>query len=251
MAMPEVPKELFINALEELIKLDQDWIPYDEGGSLYVRPFMFADNEHIGVRPASYFKFMIFTSPVGSYYSKPVRVMISDKYTRAFSGGVGAAKAAGNYGATMLSVKEAIKLGYHQILWTDGVEHKYIHEIGTMNVFFVVGDNIITPELSDTILDGVTRNSVIQLFQDRGISVEQRQISIDEIYDAYKAGELKEVFGAGTAATIAHIEQIGYSKEDMSLPSPTEESLSVQIAKELNDIKIGRIPDRHGWLYKI
>lgn len=251
MAMPDVPKEIFMNGLLEILKLDHEWIPYDEGSSLYVRPFMFADNENIGVRPAAYFKFIIFTCPVGPYYQGPVKVTLSDKYTRAFSGGVGSAKAAGNYGATMLAVREANEQGYDQILWTDGVEHKYIHECGTMNVFFIIDGKVITPELNDVVLDGITRDSLIRLFKDRGIEVEQRAVSVDEIYEASQAGTLQEVFGTGTAANIAHITEIGYEKGDMILAAQNSESLSVQIAKELNDIKIGKIPDRHHWVQKL
>src|SRR6185436_1409131 len=180
MAMPEVPLELWLDALHELIYMDQDWIPQETGCSLYIRPFMFAMDRFIGVRPTEFFKFIIITSPAGLYYPKPVKVMTTENYVRAFPGGVGFAKAAGNYGASMLPLKEAIEEGFDQILWTDGNEHKYAQEIGTMNVFFVMGDPgkpeqvvAVTPELDGTILDGVTRDSTIQLFKHYGIRVEE------------------------------------------------------------------------------
>ncbi len=251
MAMPEVPEELFMSALHELIYLDQSWIPTMEGSALYIRPFMIATTHFIGVKPAEHFKFVIFTCPVGPYYTHPVKVKVAEKYVRAFHGGVGSAKAAGNYGATMAAVKEANAQGYDQMLWMDGEEFKYIHEIGTMNVFFVVGDKVLTPELSDTILDGVTRNSVIEILKEKQIPIEERAVSIDEIYSAYQEGNLKEVFGAGTAATIAHISDIGYHGKNLELPALEDNAISKQLYRELEDIKCSVIDDNHGWIVKV
>jgi branched-chain amino acid aminotransferase len=252
MAMPHVPKEIFINGLKQLISLDKDWVPNADGCSLYIRPFMFATDEFIGVKPAEKFTFMIITSPAGAYYNKPTRIYVQDKYVRAFPGGIGFTKAAGNYAAAMLPTMEIRKLGYDQNLWTDGIEHKYIHEIGTMNVFFVIGDKIITPDLSGgTILAGVTRDSVIKLLKEKGYSVEERQISIDEITEAHHAGYLKEAFGTGTAAVIAPIAELFYQGENMMLPPEETWEISSWVKKELADIRYGKIADRNHWMFKV
>ena len=210
MAMPAFPADLFLEALEELINLDKKWIPDQEGNSLYIRPFMFASDEYVGIKPADNFKFIIFTSPVGAYYPLPVSVWVTEDYCRAFPGGVGFAKAAGNYGATLNPVIKAKELGFDQILWLDGIERKYVQEIGTMNVFFIINDTLLTPGLEQgTILNGVTRDSTIQLARDMGYAVEERDISIDEILEAHQNGFLQDAFGTGTAATISHISAIG------------------------------------------
>lgn len=195
----------------QLVGLDKNWIPSKEDHSLYIRPFMFSSDELIGVRPSDNYKFLIIMSPSGPYYSAPMRIYVEEKYVRAVTGGVGFAKAAGNYGAAMYATAEAKKKGYDQVLWMDPFEHKYVQECGTMNVFFIIGNTAITPGLEQgTILGGVTRQSVITLLQELGLKVEERQLSIDEIIAAYKAGELKEVFGTGTAATISPIKELGY-----------------------------------------
>lgn len=251
MAMPAVPEELFVEGLQQLVDLDRDWIPDADGASLYIRPFMFATDEFIGVKPAEKFTFMIITSPAGLYYSKPVSIYVHDKYVRAFPGGIGFTKAAGNYGATMFPVSEIREKGYDQILWMDGLEHKYVQEIGTMNVFFVIGDKVITPNLSETILEGITRDSIITLLSERGITVEERPLSIDEILDAHKAGTLREAFGAGTAASISQIGDITYKETRMELPDVAEMEISNWLKKELSDIRYGRKEDTHGWLVKL
>src|SRR4030095_16609289 len=197
-------------------------MPQQKGCSLYVRPFMFAMDRFIGIRPTEFFKFIIITSPTATYYPKPVKVIASEKYVRAFPGGVGFAKAAGNYGATMLPLKEAHQQGFDQVLWTDGIEHKYAQEIGTMNVFFIIDDVAVTPTLDGTILDGVTRDSVIQLLKSYGMKVEERKISLDEVEAAHKNGFLTDAFGTGTAASLAPISHIGYNGLQMELP-PAEE----------------------------
>src|SRR5829696_1400695 len=196
MAMPQIPEEIFVEGLRQLIDIDRNWIPREEDHSLYIRPFMFSSDEVIGVRPSDKYKFMIILSPTGPYYSAPMRIYVEEKYVRAVAGGIGYAKAAGNYGAAMYATAEAKKKGYDQVLWTDAFEHKHVQEIGTMNVFFIIGDKAITPDLgAGTILGGVTRDSALTLLKEAGFTVEERDLSIDEIIDAYKAGSLYEVFG--------------------------------------------------------
>src|SRR5574338_1066257 len=211
MQMPQVPEEIFMEGMRQLIALDKDWIPMKEDHSLYIRSFMFSSDEVIGVRPSETYKFLIILSPTGPYYSAPMRIYVEEKYVRAAPGGVGFAKAAENYGGSMLATAEAKKKGYDQVLWMDAIEHKYVQEIGTMNVFFIIGNTAITPNLDQgTILDGVTRASSIALLKEMGFNVEERSLSIDDIIDAYKAGVLYEVFGTGTAATISMIKELRY-----------------------------------------
>lgn len=249
MGMPAVPEEIFLDGMRALVSLDKDWIPTEEGTSLYLRPFMIATDEFIGVKPAEKFTFLIITSPAGPYYAKPVSIYVQDEYVRAFPGGIGFTKAAGNYGASMYPTAQIRKMGYDQILWTDGFEHKYVQEIGTMNVFFVIGDKVITPELSETILAGVTRDSVITLLREKGVTVEERPLSIDEIAEAYKNHQLKEAFGTGTAASISHIAELTY--HDMHMVLPQEDwGISEWVKQEMNNIRYGKIADTHDWIVK-
>lgn len=249
MAMPEFPVDLFYQALDELLQLDQAWIPAGEGQSLYVRPFMFATDEFIGIRRSSKYKFIIFTSPVASYYSEPVKVYASDEYVRAFPGGTGYAKTAGNYARAIQPVEEINKRGYQQILWLDGIEKKYLQEIGTMNIFVVIDGKVLTPSLDEgTILPGVTRDSVITLLKEWGIPVEERRISIDEVADAHNSGVLEDAFGAGTAATISQIKAIGYKDDEFVLPSFEERTISKRLLEAITSIKDGKLEDTHGWL---
>lgn len=251
MAMPDVPKEIFIDGMRTLVDLDKDWIPTEEGTSLYIRPFLFATDEFIGVKPAEKFTFMIITSPAGPYYAKPVNIFVQDQYVRAFPGGIGFTKAAGNYGASMYPTMKIREMGYDQILWTDGYEHKYVQEIGTMNVFFVIGDKAITPNTGETILEGVTRDSVITLLREKGIAVEERPISIDEIVQAYKDGQLKEAFGTGTAASIAPIAELTYKENHIVLPPFEDWAMTNWLKTELSDLRYGRKPDTHGWILHV
>lgn len=249
MGMPAVPEEIFVDGMRALVNLDKNWIPTEEGTSLYLRPFMIATDEFIGVKPAEKFTFLIITSPAGPYYAKPVSIYVQDEYVRAFPGGIGFTKAAGNYGASMYPTAQIRKMGYDQILWTDGFEHKYVQEIGTMNVFFVIGDKVITPELSETILAGVTRDSVITLLREKGVTVEERPLSIDEIAEAYKNHQLKEAFGTGTAASISHIAELTY--HDMHMVLPQEDwGISEWVKQEMNNIRYGKIADTHDWVVK-
>ena len=251
MQMPAIPEEIFIEGMKMLVKLDSNWIPTQQDHSLYIRPFMFSSDETIGVKASDKYKFMIILSPTGPYYSTPMRIYVEEQFVRAVAGGVGYAKAAGNYGAAMLATAEAKKKGYDQVLWTDAFEHKYVQECGTMNVFFIIGNTAITPDLeSGTILAGVTRDSVITLLKEMGLTVEERSISIDEIMDAYKAGLLKEVFGTGTAATISLIKELRY--KDYIIQFDTDKwQIAPEIKNTLNDIRYGKREDVHGWMVKI
>jgi branched-chain amino acid aminotransferase len=251
MCMPELPQEIFLEGLKQLVMLDSDWIPTKKEGSLYIRPFMFASDEYIGVKASDSYKFIIITAPVGNYYTEPVKVLVENSYTRAVEGGVGYVKAAGNYGRSLYPAKIAQEKGYHQLIWTDAIEHKYIEESGTMNVMFVIGDTLVTPPTSTTILAGVTRDSVLTLARDWGMKVEERRINIDEIVQASEKGILMDAFGTGTAATIAHIELIGYQDIDYYLPSPESRVFSNKVSEELQKIRKGEAPDKHDWVVKL
>lgn len=250
MCMPTIPEEVFMDGLKTLIELDRKWIPKEEGSSLYIRPFMFGIDEYVGIRPSDNYRFMIITCPVGAYYSTPVKVKIEQKYSRAIEGGTGYAKAGGNYGGSLYPAKLAQEKGYHQVIWTDGKTHEFVEESGTMNIMFVINDVLVTPELGDSILKGITRDSVLKLAQQWGMKTEERKLSVDELVTGLKNGSVKEAFGAGTAATIAHIELIGYDGQDYYLPSITERKFSNKVYKELDAIKRGVQEDPFGWIYK-
>ena len=251
MQMPTVPEEIFMEGLRKLVDLDKNWIPAKPDHSLYIRPFMFSSDEVIGVKPSDNYKFMIILSPTGPYYAAPMRIYVEEKYVRAVAGGIGYAKAAGNYGGSMLATAEAKKKGYDQVLWTDALEHKYVQEIGTMNVFFIIGNTAVTPDLEQgTILDGVTRNSVIVLLKEMGYTVEERPLSIDEIMAAYKAGSLTEVFGTGTAATVSLIKELRYKDFVMTFDI-SKWKATPEIKRLMSAIREGREDDRHGWMVKI
>lgn len=251
MQMPAVPEEIFMQGMKQLIQLDKNWVPSMDDHSLYIRPFMFSTDEMIGVKPSENYKFMIILSPTGPYYNMPMRIYVEEKYVRAVPGGAGYAKAAGNYGAAMYPTAQAKTKGYDQVLWTDALEHKYVQECGTMNVFFIIGNTAITPNLdSGTILAGVTRDSVMAVLKDMGLKVEERPLSIDEITAAYKAGTLKEVFGTGTAATISFIKELKYVDYEMHFDIDNWE-IAPAVKKTLNDIRYMRATDTHQWMLKI
>lgn len=251
MQMPPISEELFVEGLRQLIAIDKNWIPQKHDHSLYIRPFMFSSDEVIGVRPSDTYKFMVIMSPTGPYYTAPMRIYVEENYTRAASGGVGYAKAAGNYGGSMLATAEAKKKGYDQVLWTDAVEHKYVQEIGTMNVFFIIGKTAITPELSGgTILAGVTRDSTMTLLKDMGFKVEEKKINMDDLMDAYKKGELLEVFGTGTAATISLIRELKYKDFVMHF-SVDQWKTAPEVKKRMDDIREGKTTDKYGWMVKV
>jgi len=251
MQMPQVPEDIFMEGMRMLIDLDKNWIPQNPDHSLYIRPFMFSSDPVIGVKPSDSYKFMIILSPAGPYYNAPIRIYVEEKYVRAAPGGVGYAKAAGNYGASMYATAEAKKLGYDQVLWTDALEHKYVQEIGTMNVFFIIGNTAITPSLEEgTILNGVTRDSAMTILKEMGFAVEERRISVDDLMDAHKAGLLFEVFGTGTAATITQIKELRY--KDYVMTFDVENSKTAPgLKKILTDIREGKRADKYGWMYKI
>ena len=251
MCMPELPEEIFMEGLKQLILTDKDWVSSIPENSLYIRPFMFASDEYIGVRPSETYKFMIIASPVGNYYTEPVKVLVENNYSRAVEGGVGFVKVAGNYGRSLYPAKIAQEKGYHQLIWTDAIEHKYIEESGTMNVMFVIGDTLVTPPVSTTILSGITRDSVLTLARDWGMKVEERRINIDELVYASDNNLLNDAFGTGTAATIAHIALIGYKGIDHHLPPIETRAFSNKLKIELQNIRRGTSNDVHNWVMKI
>jgi branched-chain amino acid aminotransferase len=251
MAMPEIPEELYMSGLEELVRLDKDWVPTTDTGSLYLRPFLFATDEAIGVKISETYKFVILACPAGKYYSEPIKVLVESTYVRAVKGGVGFVKAAGNYGRSMYPTKLAQQKGYQQVIWTDSETRQYFEESGTMNVMFVIGDTLLTPGLSDTILDGVTRNTILALAKDWGVKVEERKVSIKEVFEAINNGTLKEIFGCGTAATIAQIIGIGYEGKDYDLPPVSERKFSTKVDETLRNIRKGRIEDKFNWMHKV
>lgn len=251
MCMAQLPEDVFMNGLTELLRLDNKWVPSKPNTALYIRPFMFAMDDYIGIRPSDTYKFMIFTCPVGSYYSEPVRVKIETHYSRAVQGGTGAAKAAGNYAASLYPARQAQQQGYHQLVWTDAKSHEYIEESGTMNIMFVIDNTIITTPTSDTILAGITRDSVLALAKDWGMKVEERRVSIKEVEQALREGRLQEAFGTGTAATIANIAKIGIGDNEYILPAIDNNAFSKRVFKALDDIKTGRTEDKWGWVYKV
>ena len=251
MQMPRVPEAIFMEGMRMLIELDKNWIPQQKDHALYIRPFMFSSDEMIGVRPSEKYKFLIILSPTGPYYTAPMRIYVEEKFVRAVPGGVGYAKAAGNYGAAMQATAEAKKQGYDQVLWTDASEHKYVQECGTMNVFFILGDKAITPDLSSgTILDGVTRQSTITLLAEMGFNVEERAVSIEEIIEAFKSGKHVEAFGTGTAATISLIKELKY--KDFIMKFDVEKWKTAPVIKSwLSDIRESKREDKYNWMWKI
>lgn len=251
MCMPEIPVDVFVESLKALIDVDKDWIPNKDGYSLYVRPFMIATDPYVGIKPSDSYKFIIFTCPVGAYYSEPVKVKIETEYSRAVEGGTGFAKAAGNYAGALYPAQKAQENGYRQLIWTDAVEHKYIEEAGTMNVIFQIGDTLITPKSSDTILAGITRRSVIDIARDWGYKVEERKVLVSEVIEAIQSGNLIEAFGAGTAATIAQISLINYKGVDYELPPVENREFSNKVKEEMENIKYGKIEDRFNWMLTV
>ncbi|MGN6638624.1 MAG: branched-chain amino acid aminotransferase, partial [Mucilaginibacter sp.] len=251
LCMPQLPEEVFVQSIAALVDLDRDWIPAAPN-SLYIRPVMFATDPYLGVSPSSTYKYIVLTCPVGPYFSKTLRVKIEGKYTRAAEGGFGFAKAAGNYGGAMLPSKKAVEEGYDQLIWTDAKDHKYIEEMGAANAMFVLDGKLITPSLDlHTILDGVTRDTVITLARDWGYPVEERRIAVAEIVEGAKNGKLTDAFGAGTAATIAPVGSISYEGEEYFLSDPKTREFSQKVLNTLNSIRYGNTPDPHGWNYMI
>ena len=251
MCMPRIDEDIFMQGLRTLLEIDKDWIPHSDSMSLYIRPFMIADSEFIRATPASEFKFMIITSPTSTYYSGKTNLKIEQKYARSVVGGTGFAKAAGNYAASFAPTKKVQNEGFTQIIWTDAISHEYIEECGTMNIMFRIDDKIITPKLSDSILGGITRDSIITIAKQKGIMVEERRISVSEIIEHYNDGRLKEAFGVGTAVTLNPIDSITFKDKVINIKVLEQDSFATILKKELLDIQYGKIEDINGWTFKV
>lgn len=254
LCIPAIDEAFAVEAIKKLVSVDQDWIPTAEGTSLYIRPFIFATEAQVGVHPAQELLFAIILSPVGAYYPEglnPVKIYVEDKYVRAVRGGMGYTKTGGNYAASLKAQDEAEKVGYTQVLWLDGVERKYIEEVGTMNVFFVIDDEIITPELQGSILPGVTRMSCIELLKKQGYKVSERRLSIEEVAKAADAGKLKEAFGSGTAAVISPIGELKWDEKVMTINNGEIGPVSQHLYDTLTGIQWGKLLDPYGWTVEV
>jgi branched-chain amino acid aminotransferase len=250
LAIPELPESYFMDGLKALLEVDKDWIPTKDGSSLYIRPFVFASGNGFHASPADAYKFIICTAPSGAYFSGKVKVLIEQTYSRSANGGVGYAKAGGNYAGQFYPTQLAVEKGYQQVIWTDDTNHEYIEEAGAMNIFIRINDTLITGPTSDRILDGITRKSIIDLAKHEGIPVEVRKISVHEVVEAAKNGNLKEMFGAGTAAVISPIAGFGFKDEDFDLPELTDTYASF-LKKRITDIQTNKVEDPFGWRYKV
>ena len=254
LCIPPIDEEFAIEAIKKLVLVDKDWIPTEEGTSLYIRPYIFAVDAHVGVHPAHHLIFAIILSPVGAYYPEglnPVKIYVEDEYVRAVKGGMGFTKTGGNYAASLKAQAEAEKKGYTQVLWLDGVERKYIEEVGTMNVFFVIDDEVITPELRGSILSGVTRMSCIDILRSWGMKVSERKLSIEEVAKAAEEGRLKEAFGSGTAAVISPIGELRWGDDVMVINDGKIGEISAKLYDNLTGIQWGKLPDEFGWTVEV
>ena len=254
LCIPLIDEAFAIEAMKELVKTDEDWIPTAEGTSLYIRPFIFAIDPHVGVHPAHHLIFCIILSPVGAYYPEginPVKIYVEQNYVRAVKGGMGFAKTGGNYASSLKAQDEAAQAGYTQVLWLDGCERKYIEEVGTMNVFFVIGNEVITPALQGSILSGITRMSCIELLRSRGMKVTERAVSIEEIAQAVDDGRLSEAFGSGTAAVISPIGELKWGNKNMIINRGSIGPVSQNLYDSLTGIQWGVLPDTFGWTLRL
>jgi len=251
LCMPALPEDMFLQSLAAVVDIDRDWVPAQPGHSLYIRPFMFATDQFLGVQPSKNYKYMVLLCPVGPYFSKPLRVKVETYYTRAAEGGMGYAKSSGNYGGSMLPARKATEEGFDQLIWTDAKEHKYVEEMGAANVMFVLDGKLVTPLAQNTILDGVTRDTVITLAREMGYPVEERKVAVAEIIEGAKNGKLTDAFGAGTAATIAPVGSISLNGEEYTLIDPKEREFSQKVLRQLDAIRYGNAPDTHGWNYLV
>jgi len=254
LSIPSLDEGLIMEALKQLIKVDEDWIPSEQGTSLYIRPFVIATQATLGVSPSEQYQFMIILSPVGSYYDEginPVSIYVESEYVRAVAGGVGNAKTGGNYAAGLKAQQEATEKGYSQVLWLDGVHRKYIEEVGSMNVFFKIGNNVITPALNGSILDGVTRDSVIRLLRHWNIDVVEKTISIDELVEAYRNGSFEEAFGTGTAAVISPIGELNWQGDKLTLNGGKTGPLAAKVYDFMTGLQRGLLEDPFGWIEEI
>jgi len=246
MCMPAVPAEIFLDGMKQLISLDREWVPSRAGYSLYIRPFMFATEAALGVHPSNSYRFAIITGPVGVYYSKPLKLKVETKFSRAAEGGVGFAKSAGNYALSLYPTKLAQEEGFDQLMWTDAYDHQYIEEAGTANLLFRIGDTLITPH-SETILHGITRKTIVEVAEHWGLRVEQRRVKVSELIEGIENGTVTEAFAAGTAVTLSHIVEVGYKGKLYQLPPPEEMEFANKVLSFLNDLRYGRISDEFGW----
>jgi branched-chain amino acid aminotransferase len=251
LAMPELDTPAFIDGIIELVRQDREWVPQNEGSSLYIRPVYFAMEETLLVRPATSYRFAVMTCPVGPYFSEPLRLVAEESYVRAFPGGTGFTKAAGNYAGSLLAAREAQAKGFHSVVWLDGPTRQYVEESGLMNIFFLVGGVAVTPPLGGTILAGVTRDSVLSLLAEMGVPVAERPIAMSELVEAYKGKQLSEAFAVGTAATVAPIESIHYRESDIRLILDQNASVAERVKAKLEAIRTGQEPDKHGWLLRV
>lgn len=248
MCMPAISEDMWLSSLQALIETDAQWVPDGEGSSLYIRPLVFASESRLGVKVADQYKFVIMTCPVGPYQSKPYRLKVETNYVRTAEGGTGFAKCAGNYGGAFYPTQIAREEGFDQVLWTDSKEHKYIDEVGMMNVMFVLNGNLVTPQLNTAILDGVTRDSILTLAKELPtFKVEERRVSVAEIEEGFAKGTLTEAFGAGTAAVVAPIAVIHINGKDLTIPTAGPTSLQQQVKKKLHNIRLGLEADPYGW----
>ena len=250
LSIPELPEAVFMEGLKALLKVDEQWIPTQDGSSLYIRPIIFATGEGFHASPADAYKFMICTAPSGAYFAGKVKVLIEQKYSRSANGGVGYAKAGGNYAGQFYPTQLAIEKGYHQVIWTDDNTHEYIEEAGAMNIFVRINDTLITGPTSDRILDGITRKSILDIAKDEGINVEVRKFTVTEIVEASKNGSLKEMFGAGTAAVISPIATFGFKDTDYHLPE-LESPIALRLKKRITDIQTNKAEDLFGWTVNV
>lgn len=248
LVLPQVPADLYIGGISELIGLDKDWVPGPDEGSLYIRSCVFSTDPALRVGPARACRFAVFTCAVGQYYPQPLRLRVTTDYVRAFPGGTGDVKPAGNYAPALLAEAQARADGFGGVLWLDGRERRLVEEAGVMNVFFVIDDTVVTPALSGTVLPGITRDSVITLLKAMGIGVEERPVAIDEIVAAHAQGRLRECFGTGTAATIGHVAEITYQGKDLTLPPVADREIAPAVLARMTALQTGREPDQFGWL---
>lgn len=254
MVIPQIDEEFCLKALMELLKIEKDWVPHTDGTSLYIRPFIISCDPYVGVRPADHYMFIIILSPSGAYYStglNPVKIYVEQKYVRAVRGGTGFAKTAANYAISLAGQDEAHKQDYEQVLWLDGVEQKYVEEVGSMNIFFVIDGEVITPLLTGSVLPGITRKSAIEICKKKGYKVSERRISIQEIADAYDNGKLQEVFGTGTAAVISPVGHLKWGDKIMTINDNKIGEISQMLYDTLTGIQYGKLPDEFGWIYKL
>lgn len=254
LALPELPTGLFLEGLDELVRLERDWVPGTEGTSLYIRPALIATEAALGVRPAGECRFFIILSPVGAYYAsgfKPVRILVEDSLVRAAPGGTGEAKTGGNYAASLIAGREAVKRGFDQVLWLDAVQHRFVEEVGAMNIFFVIDGCLVTPPLSGSFLAGITRDSIMKLAPTLGLTVAERRVAIDDLMAGIKSGRVQEVFGSGTAAVVSPVGALGYLDELVTIGTGAVGEVTQMLYDTLTGIQYGRLPDRFGWMHKL